>query len=198
MYKRQLYSALAAAEKIALDDEIKKRLVTVFEWPIPSYFIPLVKKGAMPDGKSVLFLYTDEAPDFIGELAAGLGGHITFHEPPKTSVKRGTQIYDYTWNHTTQWAMKADPQLTYLQDRFSNEPGRVAEQIRERKKLFPEVLEHIEFIKDGGVVVPGALSIVRFSSKDRLWELIDWCENNGIRVANPHTCLLYTSPSPRD
>ena len=184
------FSALAAAEKIALDDEIKKRLVTVFEWPIPSYFVPLVKKGAMPEGKSVLFLYTDEAHDFVEDLAAGLGGNITFHEPPKTSVKRGTQIYDYTWNHTTQWAMKADPQLTYLQDRFSNEPGRVAEQIRERKKLFPEVLEHIEFIKDGGVVVPGALSIVRFSSKDRLWELIDWCENNGIRVANPHTHFL--------
>ena len=36
----------------------------------------------------------------------------------------------------------------------------------------------------------GALSIVRFSSKDRLWELIDWCENNGIRVANPHTHFL--------
>ena len=30
-----LYSALAAAEKIAFDDGMKKRLVTVFEWPIP-------------------------------------------------------------------------------------------------------------------------------------------------------------------
>ena len=44
------FSALAAAEKIALDDEIKKRLVTVFEWPIPSYFIPPGEKGRYARG----------------------------------------------------------------------------------------------------------------------------------------------------
>ncbi len=85
--------------------------------------------------------------------------------------------------------MKADPELTYLQDRFAS-LERAPEQIRARKEFFPEVLEHVEFTKDGGTVVAGGLSIVRYQSKERLWALIDWCESNDIRVANPHTYYL--------
>lgn len=183
------YKALEAGRQIGNMDSLRKRLLTAFEWPVPSFFVPLAKKGAMPDGASVLFLYTDEEPDYVAELAASLGGRVTFHEPPGNPMKRGTQIYDYTWNHTTQWAMKADPAYTYLQDRFAS-PERAAEQIRARKEAFPEVLEHVEFIKDGGQLAAGGLSIVRFESKLRLWALIDWCEANDIRVANPHTHFL--------
>ena len=184
------YLALSAAEHLAHMDDIQKRLLTVFEWPIPSYFVPLVKKAAIPKGSSTIFLYTDRNPEAVAHMMAGLGGRISFHEPPKKDAKRGTQIYDYTWNHTTQWAMKADSQLTYLQDRFLAEPGLAAEQIKARKEKFPEVSEHVEYIKDAGTVVPGGLSIVRFQSKERLWELIEWCEANEIRVANPHTHYL--------
>ena len=31
---------------------------------------------------------------------------------------------------------------------------------------------------------------MRFESKERLWALIEWCEDNDIRVANPHTHYL--------
>ena len=182
------FDALAAAENLAKRDELKKRLLTAFEWPMPSYFVPLAKKGAFPDGASVVFFYTDLDLDGMQAVAAELGGTVTFHEPPNETGRRGTQIYDYTWNHTTQWAMKADPKFTYLQDRFELE--RVAEQIRARKEKFPELVEHVEFIKVDGEVVAGGLTIVRFESEERLWSLIDYCESDGISVSNPHTYFL--------
>jgi hypothetical protein len=34
------------------------------------------------------------------------------------------------------------------------------------------------------------LTLVRYQSKPQLWELIDYCESIGMRIANPHTYYL--------
>jgi hypothetical protein len=136
-----------------------------------------------------VFLYADAGPDRVAAMAHELGGTLTFHQPPGDATARGTQIYDYTWNHTTQWAMKADPGLTYLQDRF--EVDRLHEQIAERKRRFPgELLEHVEFTRSGGAVAAGGLTVVRFRSAERLKEIMDFSESIGVRIANPHTYFL--------
>lgn len=183
-----LRGALGAAETLGRDDGLRKRLLTAFEWPVPSYFRPLVKRGGCPEGKHLVFLYTDEGPDAVAARAQALGGVVSYHDGPRSAQTRGFQIYDYTWNHTTQWAMKADPELTYLQDGFVIE--RLVEQIEARKAEFPEVQEHVEFTRGDGELRAGGLSIVRYSTKERLWALIDYCEANDIRVANPHTYYL--------
>ncbi|MEM9624203.1 MAG: FAD-binding oxidoreductase [Pseudomonadota bacterium] len=182
------FAALQAAQSVAQDISVRKRLVSVFEWPVPSFFVPLVKKGACPEGASALFLYTDLAEEPVRAMMAPFGGEITFHEPPGNGVKRGTQIYDYTWNHTTQWAMKADSNYTYLQDRFELE--NLAEQIKARKAMFPEVLGHVEFIHADGEIVPGGLTVVDYQGEQRLRDLIEYCEAHNIRVSNPHTYFL--------
>lgn len=183
------YDALMAAQRLAEDTSLNKRLVTAFEWPMPSFFIPLVKKGASPEGKSAVFLYTDIDLDAAEVLARDIGATISLHEPPNEGGRRGTQIYDYTWNHTTQWAMKADSEFTYLQDRL--ELSRMREQIEARKAAFPgELIEHIEFTTSGGEIFAGGLTVVRFKGEARLNELIAWCEANGISVSNPHTYYL--------
>ncbi len=184
-----LAPALDAARALAEDHGLRKRLVTAFEWPIPSFFKPLVKLGACPEGASAVFLYTDEDPDQVAVRARTLGGRVTFHQPASGVTPRGTQIYDYAWNHTTQWAMKADESLTYLQDRF--EIDRLHEQIRLRKERFPgELIEHVEFVRAGGAIVCGGLSVVRYRDRQRLTEIIEFCESIGVRVANPHTYFL--------
>jgi hypothetical protein len=182
------YRALAGAQELAENTSFKKRLVTAFEWPVPTFFVPLHKRGAFPEGCSVVFLYADQPPSIIEPIADRLGGKVSFMEEPRSDAKRGTQIYDYTWNHTTQWAMKADPAYTYLQDRFVLD--RVAEQVRERKRHFPEMLEHIEFTRGGGQVIAGGLSLLRFESEARLNDLMAYCEADDILIANPHTYYL--------
>ena len=184
-----LTTCLCAGHELAGEASFKKRLVTAFEWPIPSFFVPLMRRGiCLPDAHAV-FLYADAPPPVIEPLARRLGGRVTFHDAPRPPTPRGAQLYDYTWNHTTQWAMKADPSLTYLQDRFDID--RLHEQMQARRERFPgEVFEHVEFVKAEGQVAAAGLSIVAFKTPERLDELIAYCESDGIRVSNPHTYFL--------
>lgn len=181
--------ALSAAQSLAGSSALRRRLVTAFEWPLPSFFKPLVRRGACREGAAAVFLYADADPAVVETLAGELGGTVTFHEPPGDGIARGTQIYDYTWNHTTQWAMKADPSMTYLQDRFDND--RLHQQIAERKARFPgELIEHVEFTRSAGQVAAAGLTVVRYRSAERLQEIMAFSEAIGIRISNPHTYFL--------
>ena len=95
-------------------------------------------------------------------------------------------LSDYTWNHTTLWAMQADEAYTYLQCGF--DPGKVREQMRQLRERFGyEILFHMEFMKNGaGQIVPGAIPLVYFTTEKRLNEMIDYCREIGVFVANPH------------
>jgi len=107
-----------------------------------------------------------------------------------TGPKTQPLLSDYTWNHTTLWAMKADPTWTYIQAGFC--PVNCMEQFRLlRAKFGKEILFHIEFMKNGnGVIVPGAIPLVYFTGEDRLNELIGYCREIGVFVANPHVNYL--------
>jgi FAD/FMN-containing dehydrogenase len=182
-------SALRCGESLAYDEDLPKRLITVLEWPIPSFFRQLVKDGACPDGKALLLLHLTLTPDELRARIAPFGGSITWQSPPEQYGRKGWQLSDFSWNHTTLWAIKADEQFTYLQDMF--DPQRVYDQLRQRKERYgDEILEHIEFMKFGGRLVPQGLTLVRFRSAEQIRELIEFCESLGIWVANPHTHYL--------
>ncbi len=182
-------SALRFGESIAYDESLTRRLITPIEWPLPGYFQQLVRDGACPDGKAIILLYLVMEREELERRLAEFGGKITWYSPHENFHTKGWQLSDFSWNHTTLWAMKADEQLTYLQDAF--EPDRLHEQIRlRREKYGDDVIHHFEFAKFGGKLVPAGLSIVRFHSKEHLWGLIEFCESIGVMVANPHTHRL--------
>lgn len=171
------------AEAVALDGAWQKRLVTCFEWPIPQWFTPL-QKWVVPGQALAFFEVADSQLEAFGKAAEAAGGKVVY-QAPHQEPRRGAQLSDYTWNHTTLWALKGDPTLTYLQCGF--EPGRFREQMRLLKERFgDEFLLHIEFLKAEGVVRPGALPVVRFTTEERLQEMIDYCGSIGVGVANPH------------
>jgi FAD/FMN-containing dehydrogenase len=180
--------AFGFAESIATDAAWTKRLATVFEWPIPSFFTPV--KHVVRVGKAlVLIMIATAQVETLHKAAKAAGGEVTFtgaYDGPRTQPL----LSDYTWNHTTLWAMKADPAYTYLQCGFS--PLECREQFRLLRERFgDEILFHIEFMKNGdGVVIPGAIPVVRFVSEERLNEMIDYCRSIGVFVANPHVNYL--------
>jgi len=94
-------------EGLSQNDKIRKRLVTIFEWPIPSYFIPVRK--ICPEEKAIIFCQVDD-PQLatVTAEAEDCAGQVTiaqrYQEP-----RRGPLLTDYTWNHTTLWALKTDP-----------------------------------------------------------------------------------------
>jgi hypothetical protein len=67
----------------------------------------------------------------------------------------------------------------------------VREQFAQIKAKFgDEFMFHIEFGKWNGEISPGSIPIVRFTTEERLQEMIDYCEQIGVSVSNPHTCTL--------
>jgi FAD/FMN-containing dehydrogenase len=181
-------AAFSFSESVAVDGGWTKRLVTVFEWPIPSFFTP-VKQIARADKALTLIMIATSQTEALRSAAEAAGGEVTFtgaYNGPRTQPL----LSDYTWNHTTLWAMKADAAYTYLQCGFS--PTDCREQFRLlREKFGDEILFHIEFMKNGdGVVIPGAIPVVRFVNEERLNEMIAFCRSIGVFVANPHVNYL--------
>ena len=170
---------------IAQDDTWIKRLVTTFEWPIPSAFTPI--KSLIRAGRACIFFMV--AASQLEELqasATAAGGETTL-AAPYTGLRTQPLLSDYTWNHTTLWAIKQDAVYTYLQCGFS--PTNAREQFALLKRKFgDEILFHIEFMKNfSSLVIPGAIPLVRFTTEARLNEMIDYCRSIDVSVANPHS-----------
>ena len=172
------------SQSIATQESWTKRLVTVFESPIPSFFAP-IKQLVNAETSSIFFLIAEAQRAELVAAARVAGGSVSFAEP-YAGLKSTPLLSDYTWNHTTLWAMKADPAYTYLQCGFNPETTR--EQIALLKKKYGvDFLLHIEWMKNGaGVVIPGSIPVVRFTTPARLNEMIDYCREIGVFVANPH------------
>jgi len=177
-------AAFDFAEKIAIDSEWTKRLVTVFEWPIPSFFTPILQYA--PQGNTLIFFMIASSQLAALELAAREAGGTVTHSGVYPGLNARPLLSDYTWNHTTLWAMRSDEAYTYLQCGFDPDTSR--EQLRQlREKFGQEILFHMEFMKRGdGRVFPGAIPVVYFTTEERLNEMIDFCRAIGVWVANPH------------
>ena len=166
-------------------EQWQKRLVTVFEWPIPSCFAPI--QSLTRDGKAMVFLMIAASQlDALQAAGGEAGGEVTL-AAAYAGLRTQPLLSDYTWNHTTLWAIKQDAAFTYLQCGFSATEART--QFAALKAKFgDEILFHLEFMKNGsGVVIPGAIPLVRYTTEARLNEMIDFCRSIGVGVANPHS-----------
>ncbi|MFC7322595.1 FAD-binding oxidoreductase [Halobacillus campisalis] len=179
--------AVRFSEKLATEERIVKRLLSVCEWPIPEHFHSL--KKVVREGKSMVMLEVDESfDDELREWAEAYGGDLGF-TIPSSKYQKGMKVSDYTWNHATLWAQKHGENMTYLQARFETE--RIFEQMDAiRSKFGLEIQFHFEFIKIDGVITPASLPVVLYKSKERLYEIIDYCESIGVVINDPHTYLL--------
>jgi len=176
-----------------------KRLVTGFEWPIPSYFKPLVKY--FRPGEPVSFLIVDRHQTDEVVASATAAGLNCVYRMPLSDPPKPPFISDYTYNHTTLWAMKSDPVYTYIQAGFG---GNFREQFAALHARFPgEILLHLEWMAAGARadaggpgfyagenVGIGSIPLVRFVSEERLREIIAYCGEIGVGIANPHTYIL--------
>ena len=176
-----------------------KRLVTQFEWPIPSYFKPLQRSLRPEEPVTFLLLDRSQTDDAVREAEAA--GLACVYRRPLTDPPKPPFITDFTWNHTTLWAIKCDPAITYLQSGFGRN---FREQFAELHRRFPgEILFHLEWTAGNSKmlrgnaaalnpdpVVVGGIPLVRFRSEERLAEILRCCEEIGVFIANPHTFYL--------
>lgn len=182
-----LITAARFGQILGESDGLIKKLISVFAWPIPAYFVAL--KPYLPEGQAaVLLMVAESSLELLEYLVKELGGTITYRKSAQEASK-GTMLAEFTWNHTTLHARSADPTLTYLQTAFAYDPDQ--EVIRHFYEHFgDEVQMHLEYVRMGGRVRPVGLQIVRYATPERLQEIIDYHENQGALIANPHTYIL--------
>jgi FAD/FMN-containing dehydrogenase len=177
-------AAFDFSEAVAKDAAWDKRLITVFEWPIPSFFGP-VKHLALQGETSIFLMIAESQREALVAAAENAGATVMLAEA-WPGLRSQPLLSDYTWNHTTLWAMKADPEYTYLQCGFDTNTAR--DQFANLKaKYGDDFLFHLEWMKNGeGVMIPGSIPLVRYTTEARLNEMIDYCREIGVGVANPH------------
>ncbi|HEY9614543.1 FAD-binding oxidoreductase [Allocoleopsis sp.] len=171
-------------ETLAHSDGLMKKLISIHAWPIPSYFIAL--KNYLPEGKHcALLMIAESCLEPFQDLVREYGGQVTYQKSAQEASK-GTSLVEFTWNHTTLHARSADPSLTYLQTFFFT-----LERVEHLYHHFgDEVLMHLEFLRANGQVIPGGLQVVRYTTEERLNEIIHYHEEKGAFIANPHTYIL--------
>lgn len=98
-------------------------------------------------------------------------------------------VFEYGWNHTTLRALKVDPSITYLQVRYGfPEHLNLVEKMRD--EFSPEVLQHLEVLRENGKVMFAGLSLVKFTTEARLDEIVRIHEEAGAMIFNPHRYTL--------
>ncbi len=171
---------------LARADGVIKKLLTPIASPLPEYFGQL--KPYCPDGKALLACMIAEASFETFTDILGTRGAITL-KTPTLEEPGSVPLYEYTWNHTTLQMLKADRSVTYLQCLFPH--NRLIASILEINALFPdELIQHNEFIRFNGDVTCSALPVIRYTNRERLYEIMAAHEARGIFIANPHVYTL--------
>jgi FAD/FMN-containing dehydrogenase len=197
------FSSLGAAARFAHAftecDGIAKKLVTVHDPEVVAYLRRLAPYAPPEQGRApamvIVMVSEPQAPAFE-LLVTDHDGQVTFRRSAEDArrvaflERPGLQpLYEFTWNHTTLHAIRVDPSITYLQLRFPPERNLqlvdwVAEHFR------GEVLLHLEFQRRFGKVTCSSLPLVRYTTAQRLDEIMAELEARGVPVSNPHTFVL--------
>ncbi len=176
---------------------IVKKQLAFMAAPIPDYFTSLAEH--LPRGcHAVLMLVVESSESAVRELIASFGGTVTYRKDQAEAKAAKRTLIEYCWNHTTLQALKVDKTLTYIQSRF--DPARALEQVRALEKaLAPEVMMHVEFIRlTTGEYTCSGLQIVRFTTEERLGQIMQIYRDHGATINNPHVYILEDGGKLRD
>ncbi len=183
--------AAAYANALGEQDAILKKLVSVIAAPIPQTSF-LRHRPFLPDGRHiVLVMLAPMGRAAFESFTARWGGEMLFRSDLLSSDDRKglPPLYELAWNHTTLRALRVDPAITYLQTLYPF-PDQLELVEKVHARLGDEVPAHLEFVRFDGKVTCFGLPLVRYSSEERLADIVALHEELGIPVFNPHRYTL--------
>ena len=183
-------AAAGFAEELANQDGILIKLASVFEAPIAHDYFQRVRPHVDRDTTLVGLMVAPQSMDgFETFLKRRPQARLIYRSDASTWDKTPGAVFEYGWNHTTLRALKVDPDITYLQARYGF-PEHMTLVARMRDMLSPEVLQHLEVLRENGKVMFAGLSLVRFTTEERLDEIVKMHEEAGVMIFNPHRYTL--------
>jgi FAD/FMN-containing dehydrogenase len=183
--------AAAFANDIANRDGLLFKEIAPIAAPIPYDYFLRHQKFLRRDQSVVCVMVAPHAVEPFLMLAQRSRGEVVYRSDTTSEADRKglPPVYELTWNHTTLRGLRVDPTITYLQVLypFPDHLERVATMTR---LLGDEVPGHLEFIRFDGNVCCTGLPIVRFTTEERLDEIVRLHEENGCPIFNPHRYTL--------
>ncbi|MCF2970449.1 FAD-binding oxidoreductase [Synechococcus sp. Nb3U1] len=171
-------------------DGIAKKVISLCEWPVPSYFKPLAAY-ILAHRTTVLTLVAAENEEALRWLAEDHRGQITYCKA--AGLGEFGPLYEYTWGHTGLYAIKAGIALSYALGLFPPHDliGSIERVWRRFQSLGPLCLE-MKRMDGRGVMAQGS-PIFNFVSNEHMIQVIRDMEAEGVHVRNSHTYLIEES-----
>ncbi|MEL7115535.1 MAG: FAD-binding oxidoreductase [Pseudomonadota bacterium] len=183
-------AAMAFADDLANEDGILIKIASVYEAPTAHAYFQRVKPHVTEKDHLIGLMVAPHALDgFLTFLGRRDGIKIIFRSDANDWERDPGPVFEYGWNHTTLRALKFEPSITYLQVRYGFPEHRNLVD-RMRAEFYPEVLQHLEVIRMEGKIAFAGLSLVKFTTEERLDEIIRIHEEAGALIFNPHRYTL--------
>ncbi|MBN8940628.1 MAG: FAD-binding oxidoreductase [Rhizobiales bacterium] len=183
--------AAGFANALGEQDGIAKKNISVVAAPAPHSYFLRHQQYLHHDSHVVIAMIADFAVDATLALAGRARAEVMFRSDKigEDDRKRLPPGFELTWNHTTLRALRIDPAITYLQTLYPF-PDQVALASKLQERFGDEVIGHLEFVRFDGKVTCFGLPMVRFTTEERLDEIVAIHEEMGAPVFNPHRYTL--------
>lgn len=182
--------AAALTHALALQDGILLKLATVCEAPTAARYFQRFRGHVTDDDSTIALMVAPQSMDgFLSFLAHEPQARLIYRSDAHDWARDPGPAYEYGWNHTTLRALKVQPEITYLQVRYAG-PDLLDKVAAIRARFGDELIQHLEFLREGGVMTAAGLTLVRFTTEARLDEIIRIHEDMGCMVFNPHRYTL--------
>jgi len=179
------------AQNLGLQDGLLTKEIAAIGAPVPYDYFLRHQKFLRRDMSVVVTMVAPQAMSAFEAFTRRARAEIVYRSDKASDedLKNLPPAYELAWNHTTLRGLRVDPTVTYLQTLYPHPHS--LERIEAMVKLFgDEVPVHTEVTRFDGNIVSFGLPIVRFTSEERLNEIIRLHEENGVPVFNPHRYTL--------
>ncbi len=182
--------SVAYTADLANEDGILIKLATPMEAPIAHDYFPRIRPHVTPKTSIIGLMVAPHAMDAFLTFTEEWKNAGILYRSDNHNWKRGPGlVFEYGWNHTTLRALRIDPAITYLQVRYGF--PEYMDLIAEVRRIFgSEVLQHLEAIREKGKVIFAGLPLVKFTSEERMDEIVRIHEELGCMIFNPHRYTL--------
>ncbi len=187
-----LRAATEFANSLGEQDGLALKNLCVVAAPAPHDYFLRHRKFLPRDSHLVIIMVADFALDSLLAYARRFKGAELLLRSDRLSPEEAKGLppaYELGWNHTTLRALRVDPAITYLQVLYPF-PNQVDLVERIHARFGDEVICHLEFVRFDGKVTCFGLPLVRFTTEERLEEIMTIHEEMGAPIFNPHRYTL--------
>jgi FAD/FMN-containing dehydrogenase len=187
-----LRDAMVYGNALGEQDGLLLKNVAVVAAPVAHDFFGRYQRYLRPDHQVAIVIVAEHALDaLLAFTRRHRRAEILFRsdQVPQADRKGLPPAFELTWNHTTLRALRHEPGITYLQALYPF-PRQVELVERIHARFDTEVPAHLEFVRMDGKVACLGVPLVRFTTEERLDEIVRIHEEMGAAIFNPHRYTL--------